>query len=474
MHIKPWGIGLFLVVGLGLFTAILFIIGNQDKAFRKHVNVYAEFSNLSGIATGAKVRVSGFDAGEIESIGIPGSPSGKFRLKLQIEKRLIGMVREDSLVSIETDGVVGDKFVSVAKGAEGSEEAKEGTTLRGKEPLDMTALMEKGSALIGVLNGTVRDITGRADLALDSVTRTVNRTDGLIAGITPGVNRIVATTGRATAGVETLVNGLNGGRGAAGLLLADDATKHQLSATLTSVHDASTNLQEAAVGVNKTVADFRSRDLIANAQVSLDNVQALSGQLKVSVAGALAKDDLGQDGATNIRQTLSGLNRATTNLAEDTEALKHEFFFRGFFKKRGFYNLDDVTPAEYLKASAHRKDKGNREWLQASSLVVTDGDGREQLSEEGRQQIDAQVAPFVEALPGDVIIVEGYSTFGSPDRQFVVSRRRADLVRLYLEAHFKVRHSDIGIVPLLKPPPDAGRDTWNGAAIMLFKADAKK
>ena len=90
MHIKPWGIGLFIVLGLGLFTAILFIIGNRDEAFRPHLDVYAEFSNLSGIATGAKVRVSGFDAGEIGKIGIPANPSGKFRLKLQIEKRLSG------------------------------------------------------------------------------------------------------------------------------------------------------------------------------------------------------------------------------------------------------------------------------------------------------------------------------------------------------------------------------------------------
>jgi len=474
MHVKPWGIGLFMVVGLGIFTAILFIIGNQDEAFSRHLEVYTEFSNLSGLTTGAKVRVSGFDAGEIEKIGIPASPSGKFRVELKIEKRLNGMVREDSLVSIETDGVVGDKFVSIAKGTEGSEEAKEGTILRGKEALDIGALMEKGSALIGVLNGTVTDIRGRADVALDSVTRTVNRADGLIVGVQPGVNKIVANSGRVTAGVETLVDGLNGGRGAAGLLLSDDATKKQLSATLTSVHDASTNLDLAAIGVNKSVDDFRSRDLFANAQVTLDNAQAITGQLNAGITGALAKDDMGQDGATNIRQTLSSLNRGTTNLAEDTEALKHEFFFRGFFRKRGYYNLDDITPAEYLKASAHRKDKGNREWLQAASLVVTGSDGREQLSEEGRQQIDAEVSPFVESLAGDIIIVEGYSTYGSPDREFVVSRRRAELVRLYLEAHFQVRHSDIGIVPLLKPPPDSGRDTWNGAAIMLFKAHAKK
>jgi phospholipid/cholesterol/gamma-HCH transport system substrate-binding protein len=49
----------------------------------------------------------------------------------------------------------------------------------------------------------------------------------------------------------------------------------------------------------------------------------------------MAQDNIGQDGATNLRETLSNLNRSTTNLAEDTEALKHNFFFRGFFKRPG-------------------------------------------------------------------------------------------------------------------------------------------
>jgi phospholipid/cholesterol/gamma-HCH transport system substrate-binding protein len=184
---------------------------------------------------------------------------------------------------------------------------------------------------------------------------------------------------------------------------------------------------------------------------------------------------MGQDGATNLRQTLSNINRSTTNLAEDTEALKHEFFFRGFFKKRGFYNLDEVTPAEYLRACERQKDIGKRSWLEAANLVVTDGAGVEQLSAAGRLQIDSEVSPIVESLPGYVIIVEGYSKYGSPDEQFVTSRRRADLVRRYLAVHFHLRHSDLGIVPLLgKPPQGSGRDSWDGAAIMLLKVNAKK
>jgi len=70
---------------------------------------------------------------------------------------------------------------------------------------------------------------------------------------------------------------------------------------------------------------------------------------------ALAQDNIGQNGATNLRQTLSNLNRSTTNFAEDTDALKHNFFFRGFFKRRGF-----------LEACERQTHAGTRTWLQAS------------------------------------------------------------------------------------------------------------
>jgi phospholipid/cholesterol/gamma-HCH transport system substrate-binding protein len=275
--------------------------------------------------------------------------------------------------------------------------------------------------------------------------------------------------------VNTLVAGLNEGKGAAGLILRDGPTREQLKSTLRNVNNASNSLDQASTRANATIADFQSRHLIENAQVTLNNLQSLSQQLNVTATRALGKDNMGEDGASNIRQTLSNLNRGTTNIAEDAEALKHEFFFRGFFKKRGFYNMDDITPAEYLKAWKREKQAGTREWLRASTLFFTDISGTEQLTSAGRLQIDSEVSPMVESLPAYVVIVEGYSEGGTPDQQFVTSRRRADLVREYLAVHFHLRHSDLGIVPLLSTPPQgAGKDHWDGAAIMLLNANATK
>jgi hypothetical protein len=49
------------------------------------------------------------------------------------------------------------------------------------------------------------------------------------------------------------------------------------------------------------------------------------------------------------------------------------------------------------------------------------------------------------------------------------------LVRRYLAVHFHLRHSDLGIVPLLSTPPQwSGEESWDGAAIMLLKANVKK
>jgi phospholipid/cholesterol/gamma-HCH transport system substrate-binding protein len=476
MRIHAWAIGLFLILGIGLFTAVLFLIGNSHDIFGKHVEFYAEFSDTGGLPRGAQVRVAGIEAGEVKGIEIPASPASKFRLKLQVRSNARGMIRTDSLVSIRTEGIVGDKYIYIREGTTTAAEAPDGATLPSKEPFDLGAALEKGSALLDKssalltnLQGSVTDLHGRLDVALDSVTKTVNHVDGLVEVVQPDIRKMASNASQITDTINAIVSDLNAGKGPVGLLLKDEATRKQLQATLTNAQQATLNLSDASSRADRILADVQSRDLASKAQAILENVQAMSEQLNQTIKGALGPDNMGEDGATNIRETLSNLNRGTANLAEDTEALKHEFFFRGFFKKRGFYNLEELSPAEYLKACQRQNGCGSRAWLDAANVFATGSNGTVQLDESGRHAIDSAVAPVVDSLPDHFVIVEGYSGTGTPDQQFVTSRRRANLVREYLEAHFHIVHSDVGIVPLRDTPPHcAGRDTWNGVAIVVF------
>jgi phospholipid/cholesterol/gamma-HCH transport system substrate-binding protein len=476
MRIHTWAIGLFLILGIGLFTVILFLIGNRHDVFGKHVEFYAEFSDIGGLPSGAQVQVSGIEAGEVKSIKIPASPASKFRLKLQVRANARGVIRTDSLVSIRTEGIVGDKYVFIREGTSTAPEAPDGATLPSKEPFDLGTALEKGSALLDKsstlldnVQSSVTDLHGRLDVALDSVTKTVNHVDGLVTVVQPDIKTLASNARQITATINEIVSDLNAGKGPAGLLLKDETTRKQLQATLSNAQQATLNLSDASARADGILADVQSRDLASKAQAILQNVQAMSEQLNQTIKGALAPDNMGEDGATNIRETLSNLNRGTANLAEDTEALKHEFFFRGFFKKRGFYDLEQLSSADYLKACQRQNACGSRTWLDAANLFATGSNGTVQLVETGRYAIDSAVAPVVDSLLDHLVIVEGYSGTGSPDQQFVTSRRRADLVREYLEAHFHLLHSNVGIVPLrVKPPQCAGRDSWNGVAIVLF------
>ena len=60
---KVW-VGILVLAALFLLGGALFLVGDQHKAFRRHVEFFAEFANLSGITKGAKIRVSGMDGGK--------------------------------------------------------------------------------------------------------------------------------------------------------------------------------------------------------------------------------------------------------------------------------------------------------------------------------------------------------------------------------------------------------------------------
>jgi phospholipid/cholesterol/gamma-HCH transport system substrate-binding protein len=172
--------GVFVVDALLLFSIGLFLIGDSHQAFTHHITFYTEMFNVNGLAPGVKVRVAGYVSGQIENIGIPHRPSDKFRIKFQVDAKLRKLIRDDSVVTVETDGVVGDKFLLVHDGTDQSQEASIGATLSGKEPIEISAVIAKVSTVIDQANGVIVDVQGKLNVALDTATRTINNADGLI------------------------------------------------------------------------------------------------------------------------------------------------------------------------------------------------------------------------------------------------------------------------------------------------------
>src|SRR5208283_329541 len=152
----------------------------QHTFFVKHIELYTEFKDLNGLAKGAKVRVAGFDAGEVTDISVPASPSAGFRLKLQLSTQVRGLVRTDSVATIATEGIVGDNFVLIGPGSPTSPEAAPFTTLQSKETSDIAELIQKSTVLVGNASGTMKTVADKLTATLDAVTTTVDNANDLV------------------------------------------------------------------------------------------------------------------------------------------------------------------------------------------------------------------------------------------------------------------------------------------------------
>ena len=76
------------------------------------------------------------------------------------------------------------------------------------------------------------------------------------------------------------------------------------------------------------------------------------------------------------------------DLSDDTEALKHNFLFRGFFNRRGFFDLDGMTAPEYKSPSFGKGFKKHRIWLESVDLFSRDGNENEVLNPAGKARLD--------------------------------------------------------------------------------------
>ena len=450
---KPFraAVAAFVLLGIILFGAGLFLIGDQHKAFSHQMNLYTELANVNGLTPGAHVRVSGYDAGQVTHIEIPGKPSDKFRLRMHIDDKLKTLIRADSVVTVETDGLVGDKFLLVHSGTDGASPVVDGSTLPGKEPVELSAILQKVSGTVDQADATIGDVRGRLDGTLDAITRTVNNTNGVVTGIRQG-------------------------HGPIGALLTDQQITDDMKGAVANTRQATANLAGVSVQAKQMVTDLQSRDLIGKADRSMDNIRDASAQidqssqlLNTNLSEALGPDASGRTAGENLQGTLANVNTATSNMADDTEALKHEFFFRGFFKKRGFYSLADLTPEEYRASPYIRDQAKDRGWLKAEQAFVVDASGRQVLTEVGRQQIDAFVGKEGATITNAPVIIEGYSDAPSPSDQLIESRERADLVRAYMEQHFHLASKNVGLIALQStPPPATGVTRWNGACVLIL------
>jgi phospholipid/cholesterol/gamma-HCH transport system substrate-binding protein len=432
--------GAFVVGGLTLFAVGLFMIGERREVFAEKFTVFTEFSRISGLQAGAPVKVSGMAAGEVTDIHVPPSPSAKFRIEMKVREKLHGLVRADSVASIQTEGLVGGIFLNISTGSEQAPAAPPKSTIPGREPFEMADLMQQMSDTVTQISESVVSLRGDLESTVKSVSETVAHADTLIETMGPDLTAMSKSGKQIAANIDRIIADVRGGRGTIGKLVNDDELYKRMQTIAKQASDAIENVKDVSEGAKKAIANFQAKD---------------------GPVGSLSSD---------LRDTLSHARDALADLADNTEALKHNFLFRGFFTRRGYFDLAEISPAEYRQGVFQEKGrKPLRIWLGAAVLFVRAADGSETLTEDGRRRLDSAMATFIEYGPDNVLMVEGYGSGASRDEEYLRSRARAAAVRDYVISKFGLKSQNVGLMALgPEAPGSPSTGAWDGVALALF------
>src|ERR1700754_2374309 len=157
-----WKLGDFSVAALAIAVAAIYYIGQQKNKFGSVLHVYAQFSSVSGLKNGSNVRLGGIDVGTVDAISLVTDTT--VQVDMIIQKKVQRFIKKDARANIDSEGLMGDKVITITAGTPGQPAVVNGDSLRTSTPIETDAIMAslKTSAdNAAIITGNLADISSR-------------------------------------------------------------------------------------------------------------------------------------------------------------------------------------------------------------------------------------------------------------------------------------------------------------------------
>jgi phospholipid/cholesterol/gamma-HCH transport system substrate-binding protein len=293
-------VGLFVLVGLSVLGAgIFYVTGPGLFGPKYYLNAY--LADVSGLANGATVSVDGVAVGNVQSIQFvrpaPGQAVDKthnIQVVLRVEKKYEDFILTDSTAGLETEGLLGNKFMSVTRGLTGRP-LKQGETIPSAKSVDVMAQL-------GAVSASVQELIDGIKAGKGTLGKLVND-----PGAYDHLNGVLAKA-------DTLVSGIQEGHGTLGKLVASDEMYTKVNKSLDDVNGMLADARAGKGTIGKLLNDptlyDEAKKALGNGNAILDDARAGKGSL-----GKMITDDSLYN---KLRDTSANLASATAKLNDNT------------------------------------------------------------------------------------------------------------------------------------------------------------
>ena len=310
-------VGLFVLVALFVLAAgIFYVTGSQFLGPKYRLKTF--LPEAAGLTTGAPVSVDGVDVGNVESVRlVPGSEMHRLdraqnvEVVMRIDKNYQQYIQTDSrtpggnsTASLVTQGLLGNRYVNITRGFNGTPVKPEGT-VPGVEEKAIAQVVERSADVLAnlqALSSNVQDLVAG-----------VRHGEGTLGKLLTDpsaynhLNSILART-------DTMIGGIQQGQGTLGKVVASDELYNKVNTGVDNVNLMLADIRAQKGTIGKLIYDpavyDQAKQSITGGNAMISDIRAGKGTL-----GKLATDDTLY---TNLRNTSTNLASASAKLNENT------------------------------------------------------------------------------------------------------------------------------------------------------------
>ncbi len=220
-------VGLFVAAGVGLTMLSILLLGGADSIFKRTNTYFTHFPTVDGLIIGAKAVIGGLSVGAVTDVEFD-AETKTIKVELKVDKKYEEWIRTDSNAEMLTQGVLGDKFISLTVGTPTQPPIKNHGEIPNRPTKDISQFLTKGDQLMVSLNSIAA--------SLDRLLKTFesgNRSEIFFSGMTQTAKNMALASAKLNEGLDGaqlkgavknlnhILEKVNNGTGTLGALIND-------------------------------------------------------------------------------------------------------------------------------------------------------------------------------------------------------------------------------------------------------------
>ncbi len=297
-------VGVLVLASFLLLAAAIFFVGGETGFFTPTYTITAYFESANGMNTGAEVWLEGVTVGNVRSVRLSNlaEPERSVAVEMGIDQQYQNLIFSDSLVTVQTIGLLGDSYVDISRGQGTGEPLADGGTLQGQGAGDIRELITGTNDVIvnlGVLSDRIQQIATQIQEGEGTLGRMLTDT-----AVFDNANNVVLEANQ-------LVRDVRAGDGTIGRLMSDDVLFTRMTDTIDRMEALIADVDSGEGTLGKFIHDptiyDQASELVQKAANVVDRLERGEGTL-----GRLSQDDTL---FVEARTAMEGVSTMVSNVA---------------------------------------------------------------------------------------------------------------------------------------------------------------